>query len=448
MTQIGRRFSHEKRVVHLDRRDPTHTLSYNFFLNSGSAITLATRIGPDLTFTRASDAGSFTSDGTFALVGADNLPRFVHDPDNSNEQLGLLMEAAQTNICLQSSDQTTTWVGINTDVPTTNNTDIFGTSTADEIAATSTADQQFARHQSFTGLTAAQPTSASVFIKTGTNATFVQLVFDSDGGGTDGFFCNFELTGEGTAGTVTAFAAGIATSARITLTTEGFYQVTVTGQIASGTVGRITINIIDNISAAGFEAADLADNDSLIACAADVQVFSLINTHIPTTTSSVTRAGEFCTTTDLSWVSGSDTHTFVMQYKRELDFVNQMWFQIDDGGNSNMIRVVGRTLVGFQGYFQDAPAALERFFEVLTLGDLGINSKMATAVAEGDQAVSFNGATVTTQTDSNLVLKGELTIFRLGAQSIAGFQPDAFIQTIEYYDVFKPNDFLETASVV
>ena len=448
MTYIARRFSHEKRVVHLDTGDPTLTLSYNFLRNSGSSITLATLKGPQLTFTRASDAHSFDSSGNFVAVGANDLPRFAHDPDNGNAQLGLLMEDTYTNICLQSSDFTTTWVNINTDEPTTNNTDIFGTSTADEIATTSTADLQFATHQSFTGLTAANLTTVSVHIKTGTNVTFVQLVWDSDGGGTDGCFCNFQLTGAGTAGTVTALAAGTATRARIALTVQGFYHVTITGSIASGTVGRFTINFIDNISAAVFEAADLVDNDSLIACAADVQVSSLINTHIPTTTASVTRAEEFCTTTDVSWVSDSDTHTFVIQYRRDVDFNTQTLCQLDAGNDSNMIRLVGRNLVGFQGYFQDAPAALQRFFEIFTLGDLGINSKMSTTIAEGDQATSFNGATVVTETDTDLILVGELTTFRVGGLFAGGFTPDAFIQTIEYYVARKPNNFLEGESIV
>ncbi len=448
MTQIGRRFSHEKRVVHLDTGDLTKTLSYNYFINSGSAIGQSVLKGPPPTFTRASDAGSFRSDGTFGLVGANDLPRYVHDPNDNNSQQGLMVEVAKTNICLQSSNQTTTWAGINTDVPTTNNTDIFGTSTADEIAATSTADQQFARHQSFTGRSAGALTTSSVYIKTGTNVTFVQLVWDSDGGGTDGLFCNFQLTGAGTAGTVTALAAGTASFGRINLTADGFYNVIITGTIASGTVGRFTINFIDNISAAAFEAADLADNDSLIVCAADVQPNSSLNTHIPTTTASVTRAEEFCSTTDMSWVSDSDTHTYVLQYRREIDRANQIFFQQDTGDDSNMLRVTGSTFDRMQGIFRDAPGGQTTFF-LITANDLGANSKLAFAVADGDQATSINGAAVVTDSEvDDIVPKTELTTFRVGRAVFGGSQPDALIQTIEYYNVRKPNAFLEAESVV
>ncbi len=120
MLYINRRFSHEKRVVHLYAGDPTLVLDYNFLLNSGSSIAAATITGPTLGFARASDAHSFDSSGDLVAVGGNDLPRFEHNPADGNAQLGMLIEPARTNICLQSSDFTTTWVNINTDEPTTN----------------------------------------------------------------------------------------------------------------------------------------------------------------------------------------------------------------------------------------------------------------------------------------------------------------------------------------
>ena len=69
MSHIARRFSHEKRVVHLARVDPDLVLHYDFLQASGSTMDSVAVRAPTLVFTRASDASSFRSDGTFGLVG-------------------------------------------------------------------------------------------------------------------------------------------------------------------------------------------------------------------------------------------------------------------------------------------------------------------------------------------------------------------------------------------
>ncbi len=448
MTYIARRFSHEKRVVHLDVGDHTLALDYKFKLNSGSAITQASIVAPPLTHTRASDADSFDSNGDFVAVGGNNLPRFAHDPANGNAQQGYLHEDAATNICLQSSDFTTTWVNINTDEPSTNNTDIFGTSTADEIAATSTADQQFAIHQSFTGLTANAKTSVAVHIKTGTNATFVQLVWDSDGGGTDGVFCNFQLTGSGTAGTVTALAAGTATQASISLTVQGFYRCIVTGNIITGTVGRFTINIVDRIDAAEFEAADLADNDSLIACGADVQVADLagISSHIPTTTVSVTRAADVCSTTDVSWFNPT-TGTFLVEALLPFHVTANSHYLMhahETGQGTQGLQLqansVGRG--GFQLRNTSSQASTIILNSSSTTGwNLGAVNKYYIAYQENDSVGGWNATDVETETvnDPNMA---DVDIFHIGVFGAGGNIYTGFVQSIEFFNVRKPDSFL------
>ncbi len=626
MTYIARRFSHEKRVVHFDRGDPTLTLDYNYLLNSGSSIQDSVVKGPTPTFTRSSNAMAFDSAGNLAYAphnllenarlkdqsgdplnpsgwsggstgdksyvdegdyfettqdaasqrpkignvltsgdegivggtvytvgayvssftggqglmmtlntgGTDGVvangtfdgegwyavgslqgaadttfdfqiglgltsndtgtmvfsrpfvikgllpgvvvdttgvklsgeplgrwlgtddgdeprfdqPRYSHDPDNSNAQLGLLFEQQEINLCLQSSTFGTTWsVGaLNVDIPTTNNGDIFGTSTADEIATTNTADEAYAIFQDFTGLSANAVTCCAVHVKTGTNVSFVQLAWDDTGGGADGLFCNFQLTGAGTAGTVTALAAGGDTlDAFIHLTTDGFYRCVIVGEIDVGTVGRFTISMVDRIDAAVFEAADLADNDSIIVCAADVQVGIRMTSHIPTTTASVTRAADFCSTTDLSFMT-TDTHTFICQYRRDHEASNMTYMQIDQNDNVNHMRITGGTGgEGIKGAFRDHPAG-EQSFYLTSDSSNGTTTTVAVAIAEGDQATSRNSDAIVTATKTGLIPFGDLITLRVGAGQ-GGLQPNAVVGFLRYHNVRKSNEFLgsETA---
>ena len=425
--------------------DPTLTVDYDFLLNSGTAITGATKKGPDFTFTRASDAGSFLSTGVFALVGANDLPRFTHDPADSNAQLGLLMEEVRTNLCLQSSTFGTTWsVGaLNVDIPTTNNSDIFGTTTADEIATTNTADEAYAVFQDLAGLTANVVTSCSVHVKTGTNVSFVQLAWDDTGGGADGLFCNFQLTGAGTAGTVTALAAGGDTlKASIELTTDGFYRCVIVGEIDIGTAGRFTISMVDRIDAVVFEAADLADNDSIIVCAADIQVGSFMTSHIPTTTASVTRAKDVCITTDMGWVNEAAGTAISNIYPVVKQTGNQQTVWMISGGNSN-----NSIFLYFHETSDDfIPRIIASTSTKMapSLGSPILNAVNKTAFAwtENDGEFAVGGVSLGTDTDIT-PLPASLTEFHIGNSSDGEVQQfNSYIQSFKYYNVRKPAAFL------
>ncbi len=455
MSYINRRFSHEKRVVHLAvAGDPTLTLDYKYLLNSGSSIAQSVLKGPTPTFTRASDAFSFDSSGNYVAVGGNDLPRFIHDPANGNAKDGLLFERAETNLCLQSSNFGTTWsVGaLNVDIPTTNNSDIFGTTTADEIATTNTADEAYAIFQDFTGRTANAVTCCAVHVKTGTNVSFVQLAWDADGGGADGLFCNFQLTSAGTAGTVTALAAGGDTlDAFIDLTTDGFYRCVIVGEIDAGTTGRFTISMVDRIDAGVFEAADLADNDSIIVCAADVQVGNKMTSHIPTTTVSVTRAVEACSTTDIaSWHSADTPTTWFVQWKSNPYFVtdNQYVFALSDGSSSDR-----------EALQVDSGASTRFLVNSSGGGDANINLgfaateidtvyKVAAAYTTNDAAASDNGDAVATDPSVDFPTN-DLTVLNIGGSEGGIRQINGPVQALKHFDnVRKPNAFLVSESTL
>ena len=86
---------------------------------------------PGFTFTRASTAWGFGSNGYLQSFSS-NTPRLVYDPVTL-ASLGILVEEARTNLCLQSQNFATSWSTSNTTVSTDSTTSPDGTSNADTI---------------------------------------------------------------------------------------------------------------------------------------------------------------------------------------------------------------------------------------------------------------------------------------------------------------------------
>ncbi len=267
MTYINRRFSHEKRVVHLDTGDPTLTLDYNFLLNSGSTIEQSVILGPQLTFTRASDARSFDSSGNLVAVGGNDLPRYEHDPTNNNAQLGLLMEATRTNEALWNQDITNAvWVKTNM----TNAMDATGLDGVANSASTITAS-------------AANATVLQTVTKASADNTYSVWVRRVTGSG------NIDITDNNGTNWITLTG----------LSSTVFTRYVLPPRIAANPV--FGIRIVTDTDAVEVDMNQLEEGDLN-------QSYAL--SEIPTTTASVTRAQEFARTTDVSWVANTDAMTW------------------------------------------------------------------------------------------------------------------------------------------
>lgn len=90
------------------------TLHYKFAEDKS----LTASVGPTLSITRATDATYVDENGNIATASSGNA-RFTHDKNGVS--LGLLVEEARTNICLQSEDFGTTWTNVRS-VETVNQT--------------------------------------------------------------------------------------------------------------------------------------------------------------------------------------------------------------------------------------------------------------------------------------------------------------------------------------
>ena len=329
-----------------------------------------------------------------------------------------LVEPAATNLALQSQAFGTTWANTNTDEPTTNNTAPDGSATADEIAATSAANQAFAIYQGFTGLTAGNTATCSVFLKAGTNATMAQLAWDANGTGADGCFCNFNLS-TGAKGTVTALAAGTATSSVITSVGNGWYRCSITGKIAVGTAGRFTISIVDLITEAVFGAANLADNDSIVAWQGQVEAaassVSLVATSpIPTFAASVTRAADNVNVATSAFPFSATAGTIIWEGSDSLLNNTSLW-SLGDGTNNE--RIVPYTSSGNTIGFLVSDGGGTQANITGFAASPGVNFKSGGAWAANDFAFVKDGGTVGTDVSGTLPT---VTTLRLHDNSLAG----------------------------
>ncbi|KKN39046.1 hypothetical protein LCGC14_0747360 [marine sediment metagenome] len=416
--------------------DVTLTLDQDFLLNSGSTIARAAKKGPVPTFTRASDAGSFISTGVFALVGANDLPRFAHDPADSNAQLGLLIEEVRTNVCLQSDDLETTWVnpGSSTTITADAGTAATGNVTADDVKHTISTNslQQL--------ITATDNTvyTISAVVQQGDTGShdWVKMAWLDHSDGDNGFEAWFDLS-TGNVGTAQATGTGSYTASSVFMTDigGGRYRIGATGQIVSGqTDARFEII---NTTADAVDTAETTNSVYWSSLQAEIGTFA--SSIIPTTTASVTRAAETCSTTDVSWAAdgvgtfvaeavavGQDSATlFSLNDGSTSDDINSYWLTT----NGNMAT---RKTAGTDG---DAQATAVNWA-------VGVSQKIAFAYATNDIALSVGGAAVITDSSADPPAKADITTFKIGGAATATLWWNETIKSIKYYNVRKADTFL------
>ena len=93
--------------------DARRVLDYDFRLGAGNDIANASRRGlrysstPTIAYSGGDNGTYFDQNGVLQTSGTD-IPRFDHNPV-TGAPLGLLIEEARENLCLQSEDFATTW---------------------------------------------------------------------------------------------------------------------------------------------------------------------------------------------------------------------------------------------------------------------------------------------------------------------------------------------------
>lgn len=203
--------------------------------------------------------------------------------DWSGSTLGLLLEAARTNLCLQSEDFATTWTAIGTPTITTNAA-TCGTLSLDLIGDDSAAAGE-GYYQSFaTGVVATGAAALSFFVKVGTSvpATYGEIALTDTTAGVKRARCNVTWTG-----TVAVATCTTGTVLATVALGGGVYRVL----IQSTTCLAANGHNIDIYPASGI----IADVGNLYVGGVQLENAPYPSSYIKTTAATITRAADALT---------------------------------------------------------------------------------------------------------------------------------------------------------
>ena len=355
---------------------------------------------------------------TFATtyVPTTNAAVYQHrlDHDKDGNRIGLLVEEARTNKCLQSQALGTTWTvpGSNTTITDNAATAPDGTTTADDVKHGDSAETI----QQTIMITDNTVVAISAFVKQGTTGShdWVKLEWMDDSDATNGFEAWFNISTPAVGSTPAATGTGSYTagSAKIEDYGNGWYRISAAGQIVSGqTDGRF---VLINTTADNVETAEATNSVFWWGLMVEEgQNASPLSSYIPTTTVTVTRAVEVVTilVSAFGWNDTGDGAMITVATKDGLGKVAWLW-QVDNDTNNNVVRnnieANGRprlTATGGSLEFQNT------FSTAITAG---VQFKVASSWTDNNGSITFDGNTVETDTTGDV--PSGLTHLRVGAR--------------------------------
>lgn len=394
-------------------------------------------LDPRITFTRASVGTYVGRDGLVKTAGEDE-PRFDHDPDTL-ESLGLLLEESRTNSLPYSSSiiGNVNWSGAGVAA-------IAATSITAPDGSTDTValrdDGSNGQHTLYDDISVSNITStytASCWVKAGTQ-NYAELF--SNGGGTAGTITigyKYDLVNKTTSYTGTVgFDTG--TSATITEYPNGWFRITMTGDVADTATGAGTyrLHIRARTDVSGNYQGD--NTDGIYIWGAQVEAGSFPTSYIPTSGSAVTRAVDvaFVSAKAFAEIYNPEESTVLMDVRANMP--------VSVGNQRNMFHLGNDNNDGF-GFFKEG-GGLNKFFHIRSGGgtlanfDSGVDFpyqttvKFAAAFTSGDQAVYFDNVLRTSTTDTSGLNQSAITIWNIGASNSQGANPlTGTISKMVYY---------------
>lgn len=318
------------------------------------------------------------------VAAATNTPRIEYDANGN--PLGLLIEAARTNLALHSADGTNAaWTKTNTSAAKT----ATGPDGAANSATTVTASA--GNGTILQTVTSASATRAlSVWLKRRTGTGNVQLTLD---GG----------TGWTTQSITSSWARYTLTQAAVTNPNFGIRLVT------SG----------DEVDFYGFQLESAA----------------FASSHIPTTTVGVARTADSCVRTLSSEFSATAGTVAVRGRASGGQDASSNQFVYTFGGTNAILflRPATTDIARFNPFTGTAQGPIDATF---------VNStafRAAMVYNTNDLAMSFNGTAI--QTDSSATL-GSYTSLSIGCDTSSALQGNCHILTFDYWPTRQPNGFL------
>lgn len=420
---------------------PAETLHDGISYNAATGRVVLKAPGAAPTITTLSGAFTFTGGNQSRYMGpagvliasVTNTPRIEYDA--SGNCLGLLMEAARTNLCLQSQTfDNASWAKAQSSVSQNTTTAPDGTTTADSFIENGASAQHVMTQIGITSLTAATVYCASVFVKAAgrTRGRFIFV----DSTQTDGVSVNFNL-GTGAVTGATGLGAGTLTASGITAYPSGWYRIWASGAMNNArTTGGPYINLQD---AAGNNSY-LGDSVSgLHVWGAQLEVGTFPSSYIVTTTTSIARTADVCTralSTEFSASAGSVVVAGRMNPGQAS--TRQPACSFDDGtGNERIPLVRPASSDLLQLRIDDGGVNQSAIGDTVTNGGL---FKVGAAWAANDAAMVLNTGAV--QTDAVLTLP-TVTTLGIGYESGSATQFNGHVRRFDYWPTRLANPVLQ-----
>ena len=411
------------------------TLDYDFLLATGSIIGLATRLGPDLTYTgNGGTSLIFDENGTLVSTTNDES-RYDHDPV-TGAPLGILNEGSRENQLFRSQEfDQAYWGKTRSSITADQEVAPDGTTTMDQLIedSTSSATHLITRNNIVAGgMTITDDTvyTVSIFAKDvdrgwlrleiqRKNSTFIGAYFD---------------IATGVLGTVDSGVTAI-----ITAVGNDTYRCSVSMDFSNG-ANDPDISIMMADSDGGKTYTGLGTK-SFHVWGAQIEEGSSPTSHIPTTTVAVTRTADVLTTTDVTWFNAT-AGTFVVHgnLPNSTGLAGFMT-QIDDGSNSNRItmRLLGNDTFRFATDHASDTDGNSISAGAVTPGTL---FKCAGAYADDDVRGCLDGVLSPADASAAHPLAAAMTTFRLNTDATGGDEFNGHIAQITYWNVRKPDTFL------
>lgn len=395
------------------------TLLYQF--DKYKTLSAIEELGPTLAITRATEKRVYGSTGLIETV-ASGVAGFDHNPVTL-VSLGLLVEEARTNICLQSEDLSTTWDNTDSTESTNTQTAPDGLSTADTVTNTHASNTGY-MFQNFISTTVAY--TYSHYLKAGTSSATQLGIVDQ---GTLEVTATFNLS----AGTA-AEGVGSPDSFGIEDVGNGWFRCHVTHTFS-------TAGASDTIRLGN----DGANASTVHAWGAQVEVGAFPTSYIKTEGSSVTRNKDEVNTTDVSWFTNT-AGTFYVAASLPVDGNDQACAFTLEADISNNITMRYRTATTLIEIAHNTGTGDDGLVSPAGAYTAGSPHRTAMAFAANDGAAVTDGGSVSTDSTLGVPTTNALDTLRIGFDLLGANHWNGHIAEIRYYNVRKPNQFLEDLS--
>lgn len=381
--------------------------------------TLAARIGPTPTFTRASTATFIGSNGLIQSA-AINAPRFDHDPVTLASR-GLLIEESRTNLLPRSEEFNNGWAVYQSAISANSTASPSGLNDADSLIENTANDA----HSVFRGANFAASTvySFSVYVKADSR-NWLALYENSTNTDRRSFF----NVATGTVGTTNP-----SHTAQIQRMPNGWWRCSITFTTTTATSRNVSIELAfaDNVA---FYSGNGTGRVSL--WGAQLEVGAFPTSYIPTTTTAVVRSADVCSITgsDFAGMWNPSEGTMLFTGRRIANQTNQCNWSIDAG--TSISEIASSRGATTERITADAVGILS----VTAFSTLN-EYKIAAALKTGDYAASFNGAAAVTSSSS---FTHSPSAMRIGMGRGSSNQLNGHISSVRYYRTRLSNAQLQS----